>query len=384
MHRIEGYSPGPSLRNCPCQDGVASEGCPPTRSEREQTLRWTRARHSGGETLPTAPPTDPVGRVRHWVQNTRVRRHPNEGLGNCLFLAVSQTLTEQGHASNHLDLRQEVARYIQAHTEAFIPAWDWQMLEAPGTAIPCRDINEYLEALRRPGAWGGSLELAAMASMFPAKAIMILGPHSHPTVLGDRQRPIPPVAGNRIALWYQGDHYEAISSEIPGGIWGMLWEEGAPHADQVGPPPEAPMEPPLDEPHMATMPLPLPGGEGGAPTGIDEVAIEGTPPGTPDPQLPLAAVPPVSRSGNASPGEDPQWPPIEAAIRSSRANKPIREEISHCAPDGLPATAGASPTHCPVDTSSGRGPPAPAPQQGPGTDQDRHPNGSTTHLGTMA
>ena len=197
---------------------------PPTRSEREQTLRQTRARHSGGETLPTAPPTDPVSRVRHWVQNTRVRRHPNKGLGNCLFLAVSQALTEQGHPRNHLDLRQEVARYIQSHADALIHAWDWQMLEAPDKARPCRDINEYLEALRRPGAWGGSLELAAMASMFPAKAIMILGPHSHPTVLGDRQRPIPPVAGNRIALWYQGGHYEAISSEIPEWIWGMLWE----------------------------------------------------------------------------------------------------------------------------------------------------------------
>ena len=165
---------------------------PPTNSEREQSLRLTRARHSREGALPTAPPTDPVGRVRHWVQSTRVRRHPNEGLGNCLFLAVSQTLTEQGHASNHLDLRQAVTGYIQAHADALLHAWDWQMPEAPDTARPCRDINEYLEALRQPGAWGGTLELAAMASMFPAKAIMVLGPHSHPIVLGDRQRPIPP------------------------------------------------------------------------------------------------------------------------------------------------------------------------------------------------
>ena len=91
-----------------------------------------------------------------------------------------------------------------------------------------------------------------MASVFPNKAIMVLGPHSHPTVLGDRQRSVP-TTGNRIALWYQGGHYEMISSEIPGWIWGLLWEEGALHADPVDPPPEAPMEPPLDEPHMTTI-----------------------------------------------------------------------------------------------------------------------------------
>ena len=350
---------------------------PPTSNAGEQTLRQTRARHSGGGALPTTPPTDPVGRVRHWVQNTRVRRHPNEGLGNCLFLAVSQALTEQGHARNHLDLRQEVARYIQAHADALIHAWDWQMPEAPDTARPCRDINEYIEALRRPGAWGGSLELAAMASMFPAKAIMVLGPQSHPMVLGDRQRPIPPVAGNRIALWYHGNHYERISSEIPGWIWGMLWEEGAPHADPVDPPPEAPREPPVDEPRMTTVQLPFPEGEGGAPIGIDEVSIEGTPPCTPDPQLPLAAAPPMSHSGNAPPREDPRSPPIEAAIGSAEANKPIHEEISHCTPEAQPASAGTSTTHYPVNATSGKGPPAPAPQPGPETEQDRRPEHPT-------
>ena len=351
---------------------------PPMRSEREQILRQTRTRHSGGEALPTAPPTDPVGRVRHWIQNTRVRRHPNEGLVNCLFLAASQALTEQGYARNHLDLRQEVTRYIQAHADALIHTWDWQIPEAPGTARPCQDSNEYLEALRQPGAWGGSLELAAMASMFPNKAIMVLGPHSHPTVLGDRQRSVT-TTGNRIALWYQGGHYEMISSEIPGWIWGLLWEEGAPHADPVDPPPEAPMEPPLDEPHVTTMQLPLPGGEGGVPTSIDEIAFEGIPPSTPDPQLPLAAAPPVSHSGIAPPGEDPQLPPIEKAVGSARANEPIHEEISLCTPEGQPTTAGTSPTHCPVGAAGGRSPLAlaPAPQQGPETDQDRRPEHPT-------
>ena len=114
---------------------------PATNNDREQ-LRQTRARHSGRGTLPTTTPTVPVGRVRHWIQNTRVLRHPNEGLGNCLFLAVSQALVEQGHDSNHLDLRQAVTRYIRAHADALIHAWDWQMPEAPDMARPCQDINE--------------------------------------------------------------------------------------------------------------------------------------------------------------------------------------------------------------------------------------------------
>ena len=106
----------------------------------------------------------------------------------------------------------------------------------------------------------------------------------------------------------------------------------------------------------------------------DERSNEGTPPCTPDSQLSLTSAPPRSHSENAPPREDPQLPPIEMAIGSSKTNRPIREEISQCAPAVQPASAGASTTHCPVDATSGGGPPAPAPQQGPETEQDRRPD----------
>jgi len=75
--------------------------------------------------------------------------------GNCLFSSFADQLNGDPGESAHV--REQAVKYIEAHPDDFVP------FLCPSTA---KKLKEYCEKMRRPGCWGGQLEIVAAASHF--------------------------------------------------------------------------------------------------------------------------------------------------------------------------------------------------------------------------
>lgn len=95
-----------------------------------------------------------------------VIRIQNEGLGNCLFIAVSQSIeatSKQQHS--HRSIRAAAVKHLRKHRDQYFMWWD--NLWPDGTKCVKETIDgfdEYIGKLAQIGSWAGSLELAALAT----------------------------------------------------------------------------------------------------------------------------------------------------------------------------------------------------------------------------
>jgi len=80
---------------------------------------------------------------------------PIKSDGNCLFSSFADQLNGDPGESAHV--REQAVKYIEAHPDDFVP------FLCPSTA---KKLKEYCEKMRRPGCWGGQLEIVAAASHF--------------------------------------------------------------------------------------------------------------------------------------------------------------------------------------------------------------------------
>ena len=102
------------------------------------------------------------------------------------------------------------------------------------------------------------MELLALSSLLNGMPILVLGPGSDPTAVGDRARPFPLHDDGRIALWFSGGHYEFILSDLPGWMWQAVWRDGDPeHAQGTTSVPHPAM--PIAPPQFGDVPIQWPG-----------------------------------------------------------------------------------------------------------------------------
>ena len=70
------------------------------------------------------------------------------------------------------------------------------------------------------------MELVALGLLYPTRPILVVGPRTPPIIFSDPRHPLTPRQEDRIALWFQGSHYELITSEIPEWLWQQVWMQG--------------------------------------------------------------------------------------------------------------------------------------------------------------
>ena len=134
----------------------------------------------------------------------------NEGSGNCLFAAVAEALAAQGRTRRtHAEVRNLAVTHLRTHTKTYEGFWRGDAPDSQGTPIKGQGFQEYLKLLGKDGAWGGSLEIAALATTL-AQPIFVFRPGE------DGVRAFNGGAkGTPIALWFADRHYQALVSDGP-------------------------------------------------------------------------------------------------------------------------------------------------------------------------
>ena len=161
-----------------------------------------------------------------WAQFAMPMRRPNPGQGNCLFHAVSQAWQERGTHYGHLQVRADTIRAMRAHADEAFAGWDFTTPAPPEEEEHCPTRDAYMTAAGKPGAWAGHMELEALGLLYPTRPILVVGPRTPPTIFGNHRHALTPRREDRIALWFQGGHYELITSEIPEWLWQQVWMKG--------------------------------------------------------------------------------------------------------------------------------------------------------------
>ena len=90
---------------------------------------------------------------------------PNKGEGNCVFHAASQGLNKLLNKKlSHRELRATVCKYLENHSRQYQLFWDG--FQPHPDENRCQSWETYLKLLRKIGAWGGHLEMHAIADAY--------------------------------------------------------------------------------------------------------------------------------------------------------------------------------------------------------------------------
>ena len=134
--------------------------------------------------------------------------------GNCLFHAVANQIPEETHESlRELACTALESNSTQLNAQLEIGGADVILINPEVIAEERIDNSEqYVELMKRPGTWGGEIELAALAQLFNRPITVIANgycPLIYPSFIDSQGRPFYP--GNPIFIYYNGhNHYQAL------------------------------------------------------------------------------------------------------------------------------------------------------------------------------
>ena len=132
----------------------------------------------------------------------------NDGHGDCLFLAVSEALVAQGRSRRSAtDLRNLCVTHLRKHEATYSAFWRGDAPDAEQSNIKDKGFAEYLRLIGRDKAWGGSIELAALACTLnqPIFVVRPLEGEFDIRVFGPTSSKAVP-----LSLWFQNRHYQAL------------------------------------------------------------------------------------------------------------------------------------------------------------------------------
>ncbi|CAJ1388135.1 unnamed protein product [Effrenium voratum] len=134
----------------------------------------------------------------------------NPGAGNCLFAAVADALEAQGRSKRSpAEIRNLAVTHLRTHARSYEGFWKGDAPSAEGADMKVKGFAEYLRLLARDGAWGGSIEVAALAATL-AQPIFVFRPEE-----ADGVRVFNPSAkGKPLALWFMNRHYQALIGAV--------------------------------------------------------------------------------------------------------------------------------------------------------------------------
>lgn len=137
----------------------------------------------------------------------------NAGQGECLFLALADTLQHQGRSKRSAaELRNLVVTHLRRHKATYAGFWRGDAPSAEQEPMLEEGFDAYLLKLSKPGAWAGSIELAAAAATL-AQQIFVFRPH--PDRAGEFDIRVFGAPGSKtpLALWFRDRHYQALVGE---------------------------------------------------------------------------------------------------------------------------------------------------------------------------
>ncbi|KXZ45272.1 hypothetical protein GPECTOR_56g368 [Gonium pectorale] len=129
--------------------------------------------------------------------------------GHCLYRAVEDQLSQQAGASSphdHLALRRLAAAHIRSHADDFLPF----IFDEDSEGGPQEQLEAYCAELEGTAAWGGQLELGALAQVLK-RQIKVYACGMPPVTLGDEH-----AAAGVLQLCYLrhafglGEHYNSV------------------------------------------------------------------------------------------------------------------------------------------------------------------------------
>ena len=91
-------------------------------------------------------------------------RVPNEGKGDCVFLALAQASAEVrgGKPRTAIQLRAACVSHLHRHEARYKQYWDEKAPDERETTV--QEWKAYLDLLAKRGAWAGYLEIGALAA----------------------------------------------------------------------------------------------------------------------------------------------------------------------------------------------------------------------------
>ena len=131
------------------------------------------------------------------------------GGGDCLFHVFAKGLppsSQTGKARTHEDTRAKCATYLTKHRAEMEPFYDGKAPTA-GEEELGEGYDAYLKRIVKKGAWGGALEVTALARAYDAPTVVISD--SMPPVVANRKGKHPP-----IYMRLSDKHYQLLKGTI--------------------------------------------------------------------------------------------------------------------------------------------------------------------------
>ena len=139
----------------------------------------------------------------------------NAGQGNCLFHAVSDACKIIGQSRGHGVLRAMTVTHLRKYKEAYEATWDMCTPDAEGKPMDAADFEKYLDMLAADGAWGGALEITALANTLNVSIRVFTADTTY--VFNDSGKK------GTLMLHFYGSHFEAMKGQIRSAEdWGKL------------------------------------------------------------------------------------------------------------------------------------------------------------------
>jgi len=143
-------------------------------------------------------------RIQGLLAGRGLKLHEVPSDGDCMFASVAHQL---GKALSVADLRKKTGEELRRNKSAY-----WPFLSSPKTGEPFNDAeyDSYCKLMESTPAWGGQVELLALATVLGRPLTVIQGEGQESLVVGSDQK------GEHLTLTYHrhmyglGEHYNSV------------------------------------------------------------------------------------------------------------------------------------------------------------------------------
>jgi len=143
-------------------------------------------------------------RIQGLLARRGLKLHEVPSDGDCMFASVAHQL---GKALSVADLRKKTGEELRRNKSAY-----WPFLSSPKTGEPFNDAeyDNYCKLMESTPAWGGQVELLALATVLGRPLSVIQGEGQESLVVGSDQK------GEHLTLTYHrhmyglGEHYNSV------------------------------------------------------------------------------------------------------------------------------------------------------------------------------
>jgi len=128
--------------------------------------------------------------------------------GDCMFAAVAHQLGEEGAGTTVAALRRGAAEELRRGREAY-----WPFLSNPRTGEMLSDgeYSAYCTAMADTPAWGGQVELRALATLLHRPLAVIQAEGQEEVVVGEEEQGAPITLSYHRHIFGLGEHYNSVT-----------------------------------------------------------------------------------------------------------------------------------------------------------------------------